>query len=123
LSFTPDGSECKSCGFIELTLRDYSALKGQTCLLKRSLRVIQLLENVPCERIENIIGKLIIELRALIFSYNVTTIAADGSAKLSEPSGIAELSGVHLHSGQRELNFVHSNFLLGCVRTQEYHRA
>lgn len=110
LSFTPYGSECPHCGFIELTLRvDYSALKGQTCLVKAvTERNIQLLENVPCERIENIIGKLIVELRALIFSYNVTTVAADGSRKTVRTfryRGAIEDFATAFWA--RELNFVH----------------
>ena len=110
LSFTPVGSECPHCGFIELTLRvDYSALKGQTCLVKAvTERNIQLLENVPCERIENIIGKLIVELRALIFSYNVTTVASDGSRKTVRTfryrGAIEEFTAAFW---ARELNFVH----------------
>nr|WP_176690516.1 hypothetical protein [Enterobacter kobei] len=94
----------------ELTLHvDCSALKGQTCLVKAvNERNIQLLENVYCERIENIIGKLIIELRRLVFSYNVTTVATDGTRKTVRTfryrGAIEEFTTAFW---ARELNFVH----------------
>lgn len=110
LTFTPVGDKCPGCGFVEMTLHvDCSALKGQTCVIKAvTERNIQLLENVSCERIENIIGKLIIELRRLVFCYNVTTVSTDGSRKTVRTfrylGAIEEFATAFW---ARELNFVH----------------
>lgn len=61
---------------------DASAVAGQTRVVEAvSRRYAPLVEKIPCERVEVIVGKLIVELRALIFSYNVTTVIADGTRK------------------------------------------
>ncbi|MFH5043488.1 hypothetical protein ABWM37_10800 [Klebsiella michiganensis] len=65
------------------TLRvDASAIVGQNRIVEAVTKeYLPLLEKLSNERVENIINQLLIELRRLIFSYNVTTVIADGTRK------------------------------------------
>ena len=109
-TFAPISNKCKSCGYVELTLHvDCSALKAQTQVVEAvSKRYLPLIEKVPGEIVEVIIGKLIIELRALVFSYNVTTISTDSSRKTVRTfryrGAIEEFATAFW---ARDLNFVH----------------
>ncbi|RAL75284.1 hypothetical protein CSC35_3840 [Enterobacter hormaechei] len=84
-------------------------MKAQTQVVEAvSKRYLPLIEKVPGEIVEVIIGKLIIELRALVFSYNVTTISTDSSRKTVRAfryrGAIEEFATAFW---ARELNFVH----------------
>lgn len=89
---------------------DASAVAGQTRVVEAvSKRYAPLIEKIPRERVEVIVSNLIVELRALIFSYNVTTTAADGTSKtvrtLRYRGDIKDFTTTFL---ARELHLVHS---------------
>lgn len=89
---------------------DTSAVAGQTRVVKAVCeQYVPLKPMLPRGQFEAIVGSLIVELRALLFRYNVTTIAADGTSKtvvtLRYRGNIKDFTAAFW---ARELHYIHN---------------